>query len=79
MPFLTFVHYVPPLSPSATPPPPPEKKKKKKKEKRNWILCQFVEKYTNTESSWQIIQIRKKIGWGVGKVCVVWASEAGWG
>ena len=90
MPFKTFVHYVhsPHHNPPPPPPPPPKKKKgKKKKEKfffrfgffvNLWILCQFVKKFINTESSWQIIQIRKN-GWGGGggEVCVVWASGGG--
>ena len=48
-------------TPPATPPTPT---------KYIWILCQFVKKSTNTESSWQIIPIRNKIGRGVGRgVC----------
>ena len=59
MPFETFAHYVQPTPP---PPPPPTPKKRFFLD----IFCQFVKKITNTESSWQIIQIRKKLG-GVGE------------
>ena len=64
-----------------TPPPPPPKKKKKKKKIYFLYLDSLPickKKIINTESSWQIIQMRKKNGQGVGEVCVVWA-RGGWG
>ena len=66
MPFETFVHYVHPLPP---PPPPPPKKKKEKEKKRFFFLSICKKQFTNTESSWQIIQIRKKIVGVGGGVC----------
>ena len=80
MPFVTFVHYVQPPPPATTTPPPPPPTKRKKKIFLDLDSCQFVKKIrkiTNTESSWQIVQIRKKIGRvgvGGGEVCVVLAG-----
>ena len=56
MPFETFIHYVHPHS------PPPLKEKRDLDSLSN---CQ-KRSLINTESSWQIIQIRKKNGRGGG-------------
>ena len=66
------------LPPPPQPPPPPKKKKKKKKKKKildldSLSICKKIHLH--------LIKLannlhQKKIGLGVGEVCVVWPSGA---